>query len=97
MVSNWHPAHSLVEDVVSGAEIAAAPYFPALAVTHLPLCLQGGRALYCHQIVLLWYSLNPLFCEHNRGHHVVLEPFVGKVFFCFCLCGDPMVWVAISP
>ena len=26
VVSNWQPAHSLVKDVVSGAEIALAPY-----------------------------------------------------------------------
>ena len=64
VVSNWQPAHSLVEDVVSGAEIAAAPCFPALAVTHLPLCLQAGRALYYYQLALLWYLLSPLFCEH---------------------------------
>ena len=32
------PAHNLVEDAVSGAEID--PCLPALAVAHLPLCLQ---------------------------------------------------------
>ena len=37
LVSNWEPAHSLVEDAVSGAEIA--PYVQALAVACLPLCL----------------------------------------------------------
>ena len=26
---------------------------------------------------------NPLFCEHARGHHMALEPFVGKVLFFF--------------
>ena len=40
LVSNWEPAHSLVEDAVSGAEIA--PCLLALAVTHLPLCLWQG-------------------------------------------------------
>ena len=40
LVSNWKPAHSLVEDAVSGAEIA--PCLLALAVTHLPLCLWQG-------------------------------------------------------
>ena len=40
LVSNWEPAHSLVEDAVSGAEIA--PHLPALDVTRLPLCLQRG-------------------------------------------------------
>ena len=42
VVSNWQPAHSLVEDVVSGAEIAVAPCLPALAVTHLPVYLRVG-------------------------------------------------------
>ena len=37
LVSNWEPARSLVEDAISGAEIA--PRLPALAVTRLPLCL----------------------------------------------------------
>ena len=40
LVSNWEPAHSLVEDAVCGAEIA--PHLPALDVTRLPLCLQRG-------------------------------------------------------
>ena len=38
LVSNWEPAHSLVEDAISGVEIAS--WLPALAVAHLPLCLQ---------------------------------------------------------
>ena len=37
LVSNWEPAHSLVEDAISGAEIA--PCLLALAVAHLLLCL----------------------------------------------------------
>ena len=41
LVTNWEPAHSLVEDAVSGAEIA--PRLPTLAVTWLPLCFQWGR------------------------------------------------------
>ena len=94
VVSNWQPAHSLVEDAVSGAEIAAAPCLPALAVTCLLLCLQGGRALYGSCLAFLWYSLNPVFCESDRGHCAALEPFVGKVFF--CLSRDPMAFFAIS-
>ena len=46
MVSSWEPAHSLVEDGVSGAETVAAPCLPALAVTSLSLCLWAGRAWY---------------------------------------------------
>ena len=41
LVSNWEPAHSLVEDAISGAEIA--PRLPSLAVAHLPLCLRQGE------------------------------------------------------
>ena len=37
VVSNWEPAHSLVEDSISGAEIASC--LLAVAVAHLPLCL----------------------------------------------------------
>ena len=40
MCSNWEPAHSLVEDVVSGAEIAAAPCLPALMSN---ACLSASR------------------------------------------------------
>ena len=43
MVSSWEPAQSLVEDAVSGAEIAAVPCLPALAVESLPLCLWAGE------------------------------------------------------
>ena len=43
VVSSWEPAHSLVEDALSGAEIVAAPCLPALAVTSLPLCLWERR------------------------------------------------------
>ena len=35
MISSWDPAHSLVEDAISGAEIEVA----TLIVTSLPLCL----------------------------------------------------------
>ena len=66
-VSNCEPAHSLVEDVISGAEIAAAPCLLPLAVSRLPLCLRGGRALCGSWLALLWYLLNRLFCERARG------------------------------
>ena len=41
LVSNWEPAHSLVEDAISGAEIF--PCLPALAVARLSLCLWWGE------------------------------------------------------
>ena len=40
LVSNWEPAHSVVEDAISGAKIV--PGLPALAIARLPLCLQWG-------------------------------------------------------
>ena len=42
VVSNWEPAHILVENAVSGAEIASC--LPALAVAHLPPASGGGWA-----------------------------------------------------
>ena len=95
MVSNWEPAHILLEDAVSGAKIAPCP--PTLAVTPLPLCLQRVEELVRSQLAVLWYSLNPLFCEQARLH---ITAFHGKVlsffFFFFFLSGDLTVWVAIS-
>ena len=78
-VSNWEPAPSLVEDVISGAKIAAAPCLPALAISGLPLCLQGGRALNSSWLVLLRYLLGhkPLFYKCARGHHKESEPLEG--------------------
>ena len=48
----------------------------------LPL---GREGPICSQLALLWYSLNPLFCEHSRGHRVMIEPFEEKVV-CVCVC-----------
>ena len=64
MVRNWEPAHSLVEDAVSGAKIA--PCLLALAVARRPPCLWWGDGLVRSQLALLWYSLSPLFCEQAR-------------------------------
>ena len=69
--------------LVSGAENGVAHCLPALAVTCLPLCLlRWERGLVCIRLALLWYSLNPLFCEKARLC-LRLEPFVGKFFFFF--------------
>ena len=48
MVSNWEPAHSLVENAISEAKIGAARCLQALAVANLPLCLQrwGGPGMH---------------------------------------------------
>ena len=98
LVSNWEPAHSLVEDAILGTEIA--PCLPALAVACLPLCLPGdGRmGLVCSQLALLWYSLNPLFCEQAwlcLRLELFTEMFSLFVFFS-PLSGFPIVWVSIS-
>ena len=75
LVSNWKPAHGLVEDAVSGIEIA--PCLLALAVTRLPLCLWSGRGPVRSQLALLWYSLNSSFCEQARLR-LMLELDAGK-------------------
>ena len=79
MVSNWEPAHSLVKDVISWAEIASL--LPALAVACLCLRWEGGPV---HSwLALLWYSLIPLFCELARLC-LRLELFVGKLSVSLC-------------
>ena len=80
LVSNWEPAHSLVEDFISGAEIA--PYLSALAVACLPLCLRCGNGLVRSQLAPLWYSLNPLFCEQTQLC-LRLKLFAGSLSFFF--------------
>ena len=91
VVSNWEPTHSLVEDAISVAEIS--PCFPALAVTHLPLCLQWGDGPARSQLALLWYSLIPLFCEQARLC-LRLELFTGK--FSLSLLFFSSFWLSYS-
>ena len=57
----------------------------------LPL---GREAMKGSWVALLWYSLNPLFCEHAGDLHVALQSLVGTFLpFCFCLTDDPTVWI----
>ena len=79
LVSYGKPAHSLVEDAISGAEIA--PSLLALAVACLPLCLQHGEGPVCSLLALLWYSLNPLFCalELYTGTFSLSPPFFSSL------------------
>ena len=59
LVSSGEPARSLVADAVSGADIASCLLW--LPPTCLPAPAEDG--LICSQLALLWYLLNPLFCE----------------------------------
>ena len=96
LVSKWEPAHSLVEDAISGAEIA--PHLQALAVARLPVCLQQVEGLVHSQLALLWYSLSPLFCEQAQ-QCLRLELFTGKLslsLFYFSFSGYLTVRVSIS-
>ena len=74
-------------------------YLPALAATHLPLCLQYGVGPVHSLLALLWYLLSPLFSEQAQ-HCLGLELFAGKfslsLSLSFSLSGYPTVWVSIS-
>ena len=97
LVSNWEPAHSLMEDAGSGAEIA--PCLLALAVAHLPLCFWQGEWPVRIWLALFRCALSPLFCEQTR---LCLRAFHEKAlslsFFLnfLSLSGYPTIWVAIS-
>ena len=95
MVSNWEPAHSLVEDAISAAEMA--PRLLATAVTRLPLCLWRARG---HPAAsqLSFVSRSVLCSLSGQGQAVPLvRAFCWKVLsLSFFLCGYPTVGVAIS-
>ena len=84
-----------MEDAISGVEIAAAPCLLALAVISLPLCLHVGWGQYEASLALLWYSVNPLFCEQARLY-LRLELFRGKFFFLSFSFFFPSLWVYLS-
>ena len=81
LVSIYEPAHNLVEDVVSGVVIA--PHLPALAVPHLPFCLQrwGGACTQSASFPLVFCSI---LCSVS-GSCCKLEPFAGKFSILFFL------------
>ena len=65
VVSNWEPARSLVEDATLWGRECSSP-LPSGLGCHTPASLppeRGGEGPTCSQLALLWYSLNPLFCE----------------------------------
>ena len=81
VASNWEHAHSLVKDAGSGAEIAAAPCLPALALSHACLSASGEGGPYIAAGSHSFGIHSSLFCECTRGDRAVLEPFSGKFFF----------------
>ena len=97
LVTNWEPAHSLVEDAVSGAEIASC--LPALAIASLPLCLRWGEGPIRSRLVLLGYSLSPLFCEWAK---LCLRAFCGEIlslslFFSLWLSHSLGCYLTLAP
>ena len=75
LVNNWEPACSLVGDAISGAMLALR--LLALAA-RLPASLPlVGGGLVCNRLTLLWYSLNPWFCEQAQ-QCLRLELFAAK-------------------
>ena len=97
LVSNWEPAHSSVQDAISGSEIA--PCLQALAVACLSLFLWCGDGLVHSRLALLWCSLSPLFCEWARLH-LRLELFKGMYspfFSCLWLSHSLGCYLKLAP
>ena len=94
LVRNWEPAHSLVEDAVSGLRLPLSG-----SGCHPPASLPlAGEGPVLSQLTLLWYSLSPLFCERawqclSLGRFAVLSLYF--FFFGLSLSGFPRVWIAI--
>ena len=78
LVSNWEPARSLVEDAVSGAELALPSGSGCCPPGSLP---PAGDGPVCSRLALLRYLLSPSFC----GQCLRLELFMGKFYFFFSL------------
>ena len=66
VISSWEPAHSFVEDAISGADCSSplSSSSGRLKPASLP---PGGEGPVRSQLALLWYSLNPLFCVSLPG------------------------------
>ena len=76
-----------MKDACLWAEIA--PCLPALTASHACLSASSGgeRKEPVHsQLALIWYSLNPLFCEPDRLH---IRAFCGKILFFFLSLAIP--------
>ena len=96
VASNWEPAHSLVEDASPWGQDWRSP-LPSGSGCHTPasLPLVEGEGPVRSWLAVLWYSLNPVFCERAR---LWVRAFLGKVLplSIFFLSGNPTVWVSIS-
>ena len=81
MVSNWEPAHSLVEDTSLCCRNLTRPLpYGSGYGTPASLPLANGEGLVHSQLAFLWYSLDPLFCEQAR---LQVRAFHGKVLLFF--------------
>ena len=76
IVSNWEPAHSVVEDAsLWGGDCP----LPSGSGWHIPASLPlAEEEPVCSRLALFWFSLNPLFCEQARLH---VRAFHGKFLF----------------
>ena len=91
VVSNWKPAHSLGKMLSLGPRLQQPLAF-RLWLSHT--CLSalgelGEEGSVCSLLALLWYSLNPLFCDWARLHIRAFCTFSGK--FPFFLPPPPLV------
>ena len=87
LVSKWEPAHSLVEDAISGVRL---PLTFRLWLSPVCLSASAGDGPAHSPLALLLNSLSPLFCKWAQAC-LRLKLFVGKfsfslsLFFFFCL------------
>ena len=90
LVSNWGPAHSLVEDAISWAEIA--PHWLWLS----PACLSASGAGWASpQLAISPLVFAQSFVLWVGQQCLRLELFAGK-FSLFFVSGYPTIWFAIS-
>ena len=94
MVSNWKPAHSLVEDAHLWDQDWSSP-LPSNSGCHTPASLPPaeGRGLYTPG--QLSFGIGSILCSVSSTG-CALEPFAVKFSLFFFFSNNPTVWVAIS-
>ena len=108
MVNNWEPAHSLVEDAVSGAKIIAAIHLPALALACLSLCLWGAgvylqpasSSLVFTQSFVLWahqWSQCCIIAFYRKGNIYIFHLWIYIYSYIFHLWQAHSLGWAFSP